>query len=214
MGQPTADANWRAIHGGLFLVALAASLLIPFVRQWPMHLVLPLALYLPFALLLPPLRRTFVWFRLGRITWRVLAAVVGVIVVSTTALVVFQLTTRPDLSQLHEVAPPWVLQHFVPFLIVFSIVNAVLEELVFRGVVYDSLESQLGITWALLVQAVVFGYGHMLGGYPPGILGAVLASIYGLMQGWLRIYSGGLIAPVLSHIFADATIALMIFRPE
>jgi hypothetical protein len=34
----------------------------------------------------------------------------------------------------------------------------------------------------------------------------VLASIYGLMLGMLRTWAGGLAAPVIAHIFADATI--------
>ena len=99
-------------------------------------------------------------------------------------------------------------------MIVFSFLNALLEEIIFRGILLDALDSQIGLRWALLVQAVVFGTGHMLGGYPPGVVGAVLAAIYGLMLVMLRVHSRGLAAPYLAHVVADATIALMVLRPE
>ena len=50
-----------------------------------------------------------------------------------------------------------------------------------------------------------FGLGH-LNGYPPGWTGAVLSGVFGLALGVLRRYSGGLLAPVIAHVSADATI--------
>jgi membrane protease YdiL (CAAX protease family) len=47
-------------------------------------------------------------------------------------------------------------------------------------------------------------------GYPSGALGALLAGIYGVCLGWLRVFSGGLGLPVLAHIAADATIFTMV----
>jgi hypothetical protein len=40
----------------------------------------------------------------------------------------------------------------------------------------------------------------------------VLAGIYGLCLGWLRVFSGGLGLPVIAHIAADATIFTIIGR--
>jgi uncharacterized protein len=44
----------------------------------------------------------------------------------------------------------------------------------------------------------------------PGLLGAVLAGIYGISLGWLRAFSGGIGLPLLAHIAADATIFTII----
>lgn len=49
-------------------------------------------------------------------------------------------------------------------------------------------------------------------GYPPGLLGAALAGIYGLALAWLRVFTGGLGLPVITHIVADATIFIIVVR--
>jgi membrane protease YdiL (CAAX protease family) len=87
----------------------------------------------------------------------------------------------------------------------FSAFNALLEEVIFRGILLDALTAAIGASWAVVVQAVAFGVGHVHG-YPPGPLGIALAAMYGLMLGLLRQRSGGLAAPWVAHVFADATI--------
>ena len=95
--------------------------------------------------------------------------------------------------------------------LLFSIFNAILEEIIFHGILFDSAESQWGVWIAVAATAILFGYGH-LRGYPPGLAGAFLAGLYGLCLGWLRIYTGGIGWPVIAHIAADATIFVLIAR--
>ena len=92
---------------------------------------------------------------------------------------------------------------------IFAVLNAFLEELLFRGVFFFAVEAQTGAPMAVVITAALFGYGHMHG-YPPGPLGAVLAGVYGLALGWLRVSTGGLGLPVLAHIAADATIFIIV----
>jgi membrane protease YdiL (CAAX protease family) len=214
MGEPQASRDWRAAHGGLYLVLVGVSSLIPGVLQWPWHLLVPIAAYFILVIAIAPLRRTLGWLKVGRLDLVVLGWTAGIAVLSAVALVVFQLVVRPDLSGLRAHAPAIAFQYPFLFLITFSLVNALLEEIAFRGILLDALQSQIGLRWALLVLSIVFGTGHMLGGYPPGIVGAVLAAIYGLMLGLLRVYSGGLAAAYFAHIVADAVIVWMVFRPE
>jgi membrane protease YdiL (CAAX protease family) len=86
-----------------------------------------------------------------------------------------------------------------------SVVNAVLEEVFFRGVIYDALESEWGWRTAVIISGAFFGVLHIVG-YPPGPSGAVMAGIYGIMLGWLRRRTGGLLWPTVAHVVADATI--------
>lgn len=95
------------------------------------------------------------------------------------------------------------------FGVYFSLLNALLEELVFRGILQDALEAQLGSTSALLLQAACFGLAHYQG-YPMGALGVVLSGIYGLLLGGLRNWVGGLAAPIMVHVCADATIFALV----
>ena len=58
---------------------------------------------------------------------------------------------------------------------------------------------------SLILQAVLFGIIH-LHGVPGGNIGVVMASIYGLMLGSLRLVAKGMLAPFVAHVFADITI--------
>lgn len=93
--------------------------------------------------------------------------------------------------------------------VVFAVLNATLEELIFRGVLQHALTPLFGVRVAVFVQAVSFGAQHVHG-FPRGMVGMLLAGTWGLMLGALRLRSGGMLAPILAHVIADATIALLV----
>jgi hypothetical protein len=111
----------------------------------------------------------------------------------------------PDVRELTTRLPARVLGSVVLAGMLFALVNAILEEMLFRGVLYDGVEWQCGWKAAVMITAGIFGLFHVHG-YPPGPLGAAMAAIYGLVLGWLRHRTQGLLLPILAHIFADATI--------
>jgi len=203
------DRDWRALHGGLFLLFVPLPTLLPGMMRWPWHFAVPLLGYAGVVLLVPPLRHSVAWLHVGRFDGRVLAVSGSIILVASAALLLFQTLFNPDLAHLREQFPATSGGKLLLFGVLFSVLNALLEELVFRGVLQDALESQFHAHTALLFQAVIFGIAHYQG-YPMGVLGVVLAAIYGLMLGWLRNWAGGLSAPVLVHVFADATIFAMV----
>ena len=94
----------------------------------------------------------------------------------------------------------------------FAILNASLEEFVFRGVLFDALEAEWGTRFSLVTTSVLFALGH-LRGYPPGFGGACLAGVFGLALGAMRVRTGGLALPILAHIGADGTIYAILTRP-
>ncbi len=128
-----------------------------------------------------------------------------VVVVVPLVLIVYQVLVQPNVTELTTYLPATVFGSVAVAGVYFSVVNALLEETMFRGLLYDALESQWGWHAAIFGSAAIFGAGHVVG-YPQGLLGAVLAGIYGLMLGWLRHQTGGLAAPVVAHVSADATI--------
>jgi membrane protease YdiL (CAAX protease family) len=92
----------------------------------------------------------------------------------------------------------------------FSATNAALEELIFRGVLWEVAAAEWNAGVALGATTFLFGLGH-LHGYPPGPLGAVLAGIFGLSLGLLRWWTGGLGLAIAVHVCADATIFGLLF---
>ena len=98
-----------------------------------------------------------------------------------------------------------------------------------QDVYYDdgSFRNEFGVVWhkagdghyaptgnplreaTLIVQAVIFGVAHWWG-VPNGVVGVILAIIYGLMMGAVRYVTGGLLLPIAVHIFADLVIFTLI----
>jgi len=82
----------------------------------------------------------------------------------------------------------------------FAIVVAapIFEELIFRGLLWDSLEGSIGPVATLLVTSVLFAGYHMV---PIHVL-SVFST--GLLIGWLRLCSGSVLPCILAHFFNNA----------
>ncbi|MFT3771530.1 MAG: CPBP family intramembrane metalloprotease [Minicystis sp.] len=141
------------------------------------------------------------WRARGRVPLGWTALVAGV---TPFALAAWTLLLRPDLP-----APDLPLPLLLAMGGVFVPVNAALEELIWRGIIQDRLDPLFGARAAIALQAASFGAQH-LWGVPGGVVGALLAGIWALMLGALRRHAGGLLAPFLAHVVADATIVVLI----
>jgi membrane protease YdiL (CAAX protease family) len=197
---------------GLGLTAtVAAGALLPWqVGWWPIPGVVGVTVYLlAHAWAGEAPHRHHPVLRLGRLSAAGIGLVLGVAVCSAATLMIFSWFNPPRLgtgARLLEGMAPWSL---VTAGMVFAAVNAFVEEVLFRGIVQQHLARVLGNWPAVLTQALAFGILH-LNGYPYGLIGVALASVYGLILGALRLHSGGLLAPWLAHACADAVIFTLI----
>ena len=112
---------------------------------------------------------------------------------------------QPDLTELSRLLPLEWFGNLLAAGVCFSIVNALLEEIIFRGVVWEVVAEEWNSGIALVATSALFGLGH-LNGYPPGPFGAVMAGLYGLCLGGLRWWTGGIGLATACHVCADATI--------
>jgi membrane protease YdiL (CAAX protease family) len=78
------------------------------------------------------------------------------------------------------------------------------EETVFRGLMLQWLERRYGATAAVVCSAVVFAVGHL---NPAGLPSLLMA---GLVLGYAFHASRSLWVPVLLHVAANATVALLV----
>ncbi len=162
---------------------------------WP----LPLVIALGIVALFPSPER---WPPRGRL--QDLWVIVSLIALTGVALPAWMWFAQPDLSDITSRLPSWPLWALLGLGALFAVFNAVAEELAWRWVLWEGLEG-LPIRLLLVVQAASFGLAH-INGFPRGFLGVLLAGFYGLLLGWFRERSGGLIGPVVVHIAADVTI--------
>jgi membrane protease YdiL (CAAX protease family) len=193
------------LHGSLLLAALAAVTLALPALPWPWYLLVPLLGYSAAVWAVPTLRRTAPCLKVGRLTGAPLAYAAILGLTTSAFLVGFHASFRPEVSELATRLPVAAFGSILLAGTCFSVVNAVLEEVVFRGVLWEALADEWNSSVALAATAAVFGFCH-LHGYPPGPLGAVLAGAYGLALGILRWWTGGLALAVGCHVCADATI--------
>ena len=68
----------------------------------------------------------------------------------------------------------------------FALVNAALEESIYRGILMQALDAVFGPgVFSVVLQAIVFGLAHIQG-VPDGWTGVGLATAYGAMLGLIR----------------------------
>ncbi len=207
-GKPT---DWKSIHSLVFGAMLLIPSVVESLNKWPLFWLIPLLCYGALTVSIPALRRTATWLRVGRISKPSIAATAGIILATSVSLLAFQAFIRPDLRAYREALPLEAFGGFWIAAIFFPLLNATIEELVYRGVLYEGIESQWGTPFAIVAIAVLFGVGH-LQGYPPGGIGVVMAGIYGVGMAGLRAWTGGLALPIAAHVFADATIYAILAR--
>jgi membrane protease YdiL (CAAX protease family) len=186
-------------------IAWALNAIPGFGATWPLPLLVALGAWVLLVRRAPEGLALARWFPRGRpdrVTWVVTAVFV---VIASTALVMWFRLARPDVADLRARIPELPVMALIAVGLGFALANAVAEELVYRGILYGALERAWGARPALVIQALAFGLAH-IHGFPRGWLGVALATVYGLMTGILRIRSRGLLAPLVAHVAADATI--------
>jgi membrane protease YdiL (CAAX protease family) len=123
------------------------------------------------------LRGETVWFQLGARNGSLVALGAGFAALSAVGLLAWYAMARPNLADLvRTFIPGWPLWLLVPAAIMFSMINAALEEAAYRGVLLEALDTTLGPgPIAVALQAVAFGALHYRAGFPRGAVGVGLA---------------------------------------
>jgi hypothetical protein len=195
----------------LFVLFRSLTNFFPHFANYPFNYLTGLVLYAYAVVLIPELRGTVGWLRLGKFgakTWMLLAAI---IIVSGAALMNWVHEDNPDLSRYSGMAPKLPLWGTLIYGLGFSAFNAALEEITWRGVMMEALDSALGAGyWTLIIQALSFGVAHYRSGFPNGIDGSVMTFAYGLILGFIRRKSRGMLACWMAHVAADSTVFCLI----
>lgn len=194
---PSSERGYRIAHGVLFLALFVLLYLTPPIRHWPWFWIDPLAGYVLVVTSLRPLRRTFNRPCVRRINLATCALTAAIILLSSSILLLSQFFMHPDVAALGAMMPVHALGGVILTGVVFALVNAVCEEIIFRGILFDALEAERGWQGAVYATAFLFALGHW-NGYPPGWGGAILAGIYGITLGLLRVHTGGLLLPIVA----------------
>lgn len=201
------------IHLALFFVLLFGwkhSPLWP--SDLPTGLVAPFLSYLLIVLLVPPLRKSVTWFKRGALAGKPLWAAVLILALTLPALLLWALYSQNVIEYYIYLFHPRILYiELAIFALLFATINAVTQEVIFRGVCQDALLTAFkSEKYAIPVQALLFGLIHSVG-VPSGLAGILMAFFYGYALGVLKKMAGGLLLPVAVHFVTDLFIFFLVF---
>lgn len=142
------------------------------------------------------------------LVWAVAAGIVGLIIASLLALLTTQLvgeftsTGAEVAEQVREAGGTPAVLLFAVLLVVGA---PVVEELAFRGLLFNSLRKRgIGVVWTLVISSAAFALIHF---EPTRLL--VLVAL-GLVLGIVRWRTGSLLACMLTHAMINAPAALVL----
>ncbi len=93
------------------------------------------------------------------------------------------------------------LKHFVVYSLNTVIVDPLLEESVFRGLLYTPLYKKVGKLIAVVLCSMIWAFVHF---HFQSIFPFIGTFLQGLLLGWLYIKSGSLLQPILLHMFLNS----------
>lgn len=204
---------YAAVHISLLgVLIIAVGLAGSFFLVWPFHLLVPIITYAAVVCILPVLRDSTNWMKTGTMDSKIVRLIVGVSLLSCIALVGWVTLTNADIGRHLMMMPELPIWCYPLAGLGFAILNAAMEEAVFRGVVMNALDRALGDGYASVgIQAILFAAFHYQSGFPNGASGFVLTLIYGILLGIIRRLSRGMLAPLIAHFVADLTIFSILF---
>jgi len=205
--------TYFVVHLALFFLLLFGWKESPFwPADLPTGLLPPFLSYLAVVLAVPPLRKTITWYRWGRRTGTPLLAALLILAFSLPALYLWTIYSDNAVEYYVYLFHPKIFYiELVIFALLFATINALTQEVIFRGVYQDALSLSFRNEWvAILLQALVFGLIH-IEGIPSGLSGVIMAFSYGTVLGVLRRLSGGLLLPVAIHFVTDLFIFYLVF---
>jgi membrane protease YdiL (CAAX protease family) len=136
--------------------------------------------------------------------WRY--AVFGAVGTLALSVVVSQIGPEPEgIKQVIELAQDP--RKLLPSLVAFALLAPLVEELVFRGLLYGWVERRWGSMVALVVSSLAFAAAH----FEPAHI--ILVLPLGILFGWLRRRTNSLVPSLVSHVvnngFAVLSAALL-----
>lgn len=134
----------------------------------------------------------------GRSSWLVNGAQLFVVVSLATAT--FMFTWRSGAEEPFQ----WQID-ILPVVLLFSLSNALNEELIFRFALVAGLHDRLSPRTIMVLSAVLFGLPHYFG-HPSGIIGVGMAGFLGYVLCKATLETKGLGVALVTHLMQDVII--------
>ena len=110
-----------------------------------------------------------------------------------------------------KIEPGFLRKNFI-WILIFVFANGFMEELVFRGIFLEKLNSLFKPVWSIILTSICFAAPHLTVNYSPNVLFfSGIVFVLGMMCGYAMQYTRSMIAPVFIHAGADLMIIVPVF---
>lgn len=156
-----------------------------------------------------------IWLQFGSIRKLDYLFGLGMIIIQFVALLIWSYCSN-DLGVGVQSIDFFVKEYGYLFLIllgipIFSFMNSLGEELLFRGIIQSDFEAYFKKSFVpLVLQSMLFASIHVAVGFPNGKIGYILTMVYSLLLGALKNKTQGLLLPCIVHLFADLLIGYIL----
>lgn len=163
------------------------------------YYLIPSVLFIALILIVPGVKRTIGWWQKEQISLSLLGQMTVAILLGSGAMYWYLVENPEYLDRFIQMLPEGSLGYLILMGVAFAGLNAAVEELIFRGMLWNGLEKiQFSMDWIIVIQAVIFGLSHFWG-LPGGWTGVLMTFVMALFFGYVRVKTGGILGVILVH---------------
>jgi uncharacterized protein len=135
------------------------------------------------------------------IFWAIFGIFLALFAQSIAVMIEQQLGINPESENTQEILS--IIQQVPLMIIVSSIVGPILEEIIFRKIIFGSLYKRFNFVISALISSVLFGLAHM------ELVHLLLYSAMGFTFAFLYVQTKRILVPIVAHVSMNTFVAIV-----
>jgi len=175
------------------------------------YFLIPVVLFTLVILFIPKVKSTIGWWHEEVINRKLMLQMLLAIGISGLGMFIYLKMNTSSIDRFIGMLPEGSLIFLIGMGIAYALLNAVVEEYIFRGMIWNALEKIMtNKSLVIFSQAAIFGITHYWG-LPGGVSGVVLIFTWSLYLGYIRQKTGGILGVIGLHFGANLLQYFMLF---
>ncbi len=135
------------------------------------------------------------------IFWSIFGIFLALFAQSIAVMIEQQLGIKPESDNTQEIL--FVIQQVPLMIIVSSIIGPILEEIIFRKIIFGALYKRFNFVISALISSVIFGLAHM------ELVHLLLYSAMGFTFAFLYVQTKRILVPIVAHVSMNTFVAII-----
>lgn len=175
------------------------------------YFLIPVVLYTLVIHFFPKVKSTIGWWHKEVINRKLIFHMLLAVGISGIGMFIYLKVNTSSIDRFIGMLPEGSFIFIIAMGIAYALLNAVVEEYIFRGMIWNGLEKIMtNRSLVIFTQAAIFGITHYWG-LPGGVSGVVLIFTWSLYLGYVRQKTGGILGVIGLHFGANLLQYFMLF---